>query len=117
MMPRPEAANSAGSQFFISLNYERTKQLDGRYTAFATVIDGIEVVRAIAAVPLSDPETGRPQEPQVIKSVRVLPVTADRNPYQGILDLSPVSTTMPTLEPVPVPTTLPTPVPPLPQTP
>src|SRR5438876_7604063 len=33
-MPRCEYANSAGSQFFICLDYATTKQLDGRYTAF-----------------------------------------------------------------------------------
>ena len=47
-MPRSDFANSAGSQFFIALNYENTQQLDRRYTAFGKVIQGMETVRGIA---------------------------------------------------------------------
>jgi cyclophilin family peptidyl-prolyl cis-trans isomerase len=48
-MPRCEFANSAGSQFFICLKYDNTKQLDRRYTAFGRVIDGMETVKNIGA--------------------------------------------------------------------
>jgi peptidyl-prolyl cis-trans isomerase B (cyclophilin B) len=95
VMPRPEAANSAGSQFFICLDYARTRQLDGRYTAFGKVVQGFEVAQEIAKTPIADPETGRPQTPQIIRAVRILPVTRDNNPYAQMLNLSPVATTSP----------------------
>jgi len=51
-MPRPEFANSAGSQFFICLDYHNTKALDRRYTAFGKVIDGMNAVHEIAKTPV-----------------------------------------------------------------
>lgn len=86
-MPRAEAANSAGSQFFICLDYQRTMQLDLRYTAFGKVVEGIEAVREIAKVP-TDPQTDKPTTPQVIKSVKVLPVTSEKNPYTAIFSIT-----------------------------
>ena len=47
-MARSQDTNSAGSQFFICL--ARCPHLDGQYTAFGKVTDGIEVVREIGAV-------------------------------------------------------------------
>jgi cyclophilin family peptidyl-prolyl cis-trans isomerase len=90
-MPRPEYANSAGSQFFICLNYDRTKQLNGLYTAFGQVESGMDVVQSIGKVP-TDKKTDRPLEPVLIKSVRVIPVTSQNNPYEKALDLSPIAT-------------------------
>jgi peptidyl-prolyl cis-trans isomerase B (cyclophilin B) len=81
VMPRAEFANSAGSQFFICLDPARTRQLDRRYTAFAKVFAGMEAVKKVAAAPIADPRNGRPQKPQLIKSVKVIPVTAKDNPY------------------------------------
>ncbi len=80
-MPRCEYANSAGSQFFICLDYDRTKALDRKYTAFGKVTDGMKAVEAIAAGPLGDPQAGRPREMQFIDKVEVKPVTAQENPY------------------------------------
>jgi len=42
--------NSAGSQFFICLSREGTKSLDGQYTVFGKVIEGLDVLDAIANV-------------------------------------------------------------------
>jgi peptidyl-prolyl cis-trans isomerase B (cyclophilin B) len=83
-MPRCEYANSAGSQFFICLDYERTKALDRKYTAFGKVTEGMKAVQAVAAAPLEDPSAGRPREMQVIEKVEVRPVTAQENPYAGL---------------------------------
>ena len=94
VMPRTEAANSAGSQFFVCLDYNRTKQLDGRYTAFARVVQGMDVVNEIAKTP-TDEKTQRPTTPQIIKSVRIQPVTSEKNPYSAMLNLSDGPTTMP----------------------
>jgi len=79
--PAPQFANSASSQFFVCLNYANTQQLDGRYTAFGEVVDGMEAVKKIAAAPLADPKNGTPRERQSIEKVEVKPVTAQDNPY------------------------------------
>jgi len=47
-MARDEDQNSAGSQFFINLG--DNERLNGRYTVFGDVIDGMDVVDAIAGV-------------------------------------------------------------------
>ena len=86
-LPRPDYANSAGSQFFISLNYARTRQFDRRYTAFARVIDGMNVVESIGQAP-TDQQTESPLEPVVIRQVQVLPVDAAHNPYPTLLSPS-----------------------------
>jgi peptidyl-prolyl cis-trans isomerase B (cyclophilin B) len=79
--PRPEFADSASSQFFVCLNYDNTRALDGKYTAFGEVTDGMDAVNKIAATPLADPRAGRPQQPPVIDRVEVKPVTSAQNPY------------------------------------
>lgn len=93
-MPRSEFANSAGSQFFICLNYQNTRQLDGRYTAFGQVVEGMETVQEIARA-TTDPQTERPTEPQVIRSIRVLSVTPQNNPYARMLGMERAASTQP----------------------
>jgi len=83
--PRPEFADSASSQFFICLDYGRTQRLDGRYTAFGMVVDGLDVLDRLAAAKIADPETGRPENAAVIKSIKVLPVTPEFNPYPELI--------------------------------
>jgi peptidyl-prolyl cis-trans isomerase B (cyclophilin B) len=87
-MPRCEFANSAGSQFFVCLKYDNTKQLDRRYTAFGRVVgvEGLETMKKLADVPLADEVTGRPKEPPKILHVEVKPVTAKENPYLTIFE-------------------------------
>jgi peptidyl-prolyl cis-trans isomerase B (cyclophilin B) len=80
-MARSQEPDSAGSQFFVCLDYARTKQLDRKYTAFGKVVSGMDAVNKIAATPLADERTGAPKETQVIKSVTVKPVTPQDNPY------------------------------------
>lgn len=58
-MARSGDPDSAGSQFFICLGRDKCQHLDGEYTAFGKVVDGIDVVRAIAAVDI-DPGSGAP---------------------------------------------------------
>lgn len=104
-MPRPEYANSAGSQFFICLDYKNTMQLDGRYTVFGKIVSGMDTARTIAKTP-TDPKTDAPTQPQIIRSVTVVPVTADKNPYADLLLLQPLTMPVPAEMPVP-PTTMP----------
>ena len=66
-MARSMAPDSAGSQFFIM--HADAPHLDGSYAAFGKVIEGIEVVDAIAA---SKTDRGdRPLEEQRMKAVTV----------------------------------------------
>ena len=80
-MPRAEFANSAGSQFFVCLDYKNTQHLDHKYTAFGKVTAGMDAVNAIAATPLVDQRSGKPQTPQKIQKAEVKLVTATENPY------------------------------------
>ena len=66
-MARTMAPNSAGSQFFIM--HKNSPHLDGQYAAFGSVIEGMDVVNAIAAVPTNYNE--RPLETQRMKNVTV----------------------------------------------
>jgi cyclophilin family peptidyl-prolyl cis-trans isomerase len=84
-MPRSDAANSASSQFFICLDYEKTKQLDKRYTVFGRVAEGLDVVREIAKTPVGGENGDTPSEKRLIKSVRVLPVSSQNNPYRSMM--------------------------------
>ena len=80
-MPRSEAANSAGSQFFIALDYKTTKRLDGRYTVFGRVTEGLDVLQKLGSVEIANPATGQPRQPQLIRRVRIENVTSENNPY------------------------------------
>jgi cyclophilin family peptidyl-prolyl cis-trans isomerase len=98
VLPRTEFANSAGSQFFICLKYDKTKEFDRRFTAFGKVVDGFKVVQAIGNVKLKDDKTGIPEEPQIVKSITIQPVTPQKNPYVDMLNLKPqTATTVPTI--------------------
>lgn len=94
-LPRPQFANTAGSQFFICLDYANTKALDGRYSDFGKVVSGMDVVKKIAGVPIADSSTGRPVTPPVIQEIQVLPVTAKDNPYVELRKSLTAATTAP----------------------
>jgi peptidyl-prolyl cis-trans isomerase B (cyclophilin B) len=81
-MARSNDPNSAGSQFFVCLDYSATQQLDHNYTAFGKVVDGMDTVKAIAAAPVKE-ET--PDKPVMITKTEVLPVTAQSNPYKSLM--------------------------------
>ena len=66
-MARSMRPNSAGSQFFVM--HEKSPHLDGDYAAFGKVIEGQEVVDAIATV--ATDWNDRPRADQVMKSVTV----------------------------------------------
>jgi len=72
-MARAGDPDSAGSQFFFCLSREGTARLDGQYCSFGELIVGEDVIRAIAATPLSNPATGKPIHPPQIKSIRLVP--------------------------------------------
>ncbi|MCD8359158.1 MAG: peptidylprolyl isomerase [Oscillospiraceae bacterium] len=66
-MARTMMPNSAGSQFFIM--HARSPHLDNQYAAFGKVIEGLDVVDAIAAVQCDFND--KPLVPQVMKQVTV----------------------------------------------
>jgi peptidylprolyl isomerase/peptidyl-prolyl cis-trans isomerase B (cyclophilin B) len=83
-MARTGEPHSASSQFFINvadnafLNH-RGKSVEGwGYAVFGQVVDGMDVVDAIVAVPRGNrgPHGDVPNEPIVIKRVSVLPEAA-----------------------------------------
>lgn len=67
---RTSDPNSAGSQVIIALNRENTAFLDGRYTTFAQLVAGAEVLTTIAKTP-SDAD-GRPKEAVTIESITLV---------------------------------------------
>ena len=83
--PRADYANTAGSQFFFCLDYDRTQQLDRKYTAFGRVTAGVDAAKAIIAAPRNDQD--RPNENQTIDKVEVKEVTAAENPYPAMQKL------------------------------
>jgi peptidyl-prolyl cis-trans isomerase B (cyclophilin B) len=66
-MARSRDVNSAGSQFFVM--HDEYPSLNGQYTVFGEVIDGIEVVDFIANAPRN--RSDRPNEEQRILEVLV----------------------------------------------
>ena len=66
-MARAMDPNSAGSQFF--LMHQDAPYLDGQYAAFGKVIEGIEVVDAIASVKTNYYDM--PLEKVVIKQIKI----------------------------------------------
>ena len=66
-MARSQHPNSAGSQFFVM--HGDADYLDGQYAAFGRIIEGMEVVDAIASVRTDHYD--RPYETQKMKKVTV----------------------------------------------
>jgi peptidyl-prolyl cis-trans isomerase B (cyclophilin B) len=79
-MARAQDPNSAGSQFFVCLDYSRTAQLDRQYTAFGVVTAGLDTVKTIGAVK-TNPENDKPLEAVNIEKADVRFVTPTDNPY------------------------------------
>ncbi len=66
-MARSMMPDSAGSQFFIM--HKNSPHLDGQYAAFGKVIEGMDVVNAIAECDTD--YSDKPLDPQVIKKMTV----------------------------------------------
>lgn len=73
-MARGPDPNSAGSQFF--LMHGASPNLDGQYTAFGRVIEGMDVLNDIANTPVVANSMGEPSKPTewtTLKSVKIVP--------------------------------------------
>jgi len=66
-MARGDDPNSAGSQFYICL--DRVPQLDGKYTVFGQVVEGMEVVKKIGEVETD--ANNRPLENILLRGVMI----------------------------------------------
>ena len=68
-MARTFDINSATSQFFICLR--DFPSLNGKYTVFGEVVEGIEVVDRISRMPVADPQLGTLREKVVMQRVSI----------------------------------------------
>lgn len=77
MARRPGDPGSASSQFFLCLSRGACAGLDGLYTSFATLVEGADVLRTIAAAPTFPVEeaglAGKPIEPVIIERATLVP--------------------------------------------
>ena len=64
----PGKPNSVGSQFFIT--YARQPSLNGEYPVIGRVIDGMDVLKAMEDIPVSE-KKNRPLEDIIIESVHI----------------------------------------------
>jgi peptidyl-prolyl cis-trans isomerase B (cyclophilin B) len=67
-MARSQHPDSAGTQFFVCLTREHCRHLDGQYTAFGQVVEGMDVVEQLGQVPTDAHD--RPKETVELTSVR-----------------------------------------------
>jgi peptidyl-prolyl cis-trans isomerase A (cyclophilin A) len=63
-------AGTSGTQFFITLSPQ--PDLNGQHTLFGELVEGLDVAKAIAAVPRDEKNGDRPLDPPVLKSLRVV---------------------------------------------
>ncbi len=68
-MARSSHPDSAGSQFFICLGRNHCQHLDGQYTAFGKVVEGIEAVDKIAATPLRGETPVNPPKMEKVEKI------------------------------------------------
>ena len=79
-MARSQLPDTAGSQFFITV--AERPDLDGKYAAFGTVIEGMDEVDRIVAVPRD--ENDKPLEDERIRQVRVEQFGVEYGPPEKI---------------------------------
>lgn len=66
-----------GSQFFVAL---AELPLPPYYSVFGTVTSGTDVVDAIAALPVNDPQVGVPLDPAIIEGISISQAAAEGSP-------------------------------------
>lgn len=92
-MANPKKASS-GSQFYIVHDENACLHLDGQYSIFGEVVDGLDVIDKIADVPVD--RMDRPYEDVVIITVK--PVIVEPEPSEETADSAAVQTTEPAEE-------------------
>ena len=66
---RSQDVNSAGSQFFLMV--AKSPHLDRQYTAYGEIVEGIEVVDKIVALPRDHRDNPLPANPAIIEKVTI----------------------------------------------
>ncbi len=66
---RSSDPNSAGSQFF--LMHAKSTHLDGQYTVYGEIVEGLDVVDKIVALPRDSRDNPLPANPAIIESVTI----------------------------------------------
>jgi peptidyl-prolyl cis-trans isomerase B (cyclophilin B) len=66
---RTSDPNSAGSQFFLMV--ARAPHLDNQYTVYGQVIEGMEVIDKIVALPRDSRDNPKPENPAIIEKVTI----------------------------------------------
>lgn len=64
-------AESSGSQFYIT-TVPKHREFDERYVVYGTVLEGLDVVKAIAEAPTEEDNVERPIDPVKLQSAKVL---------------------------------------------
>ncbi|MFZ4508129.1 MAG: peptidylprolyl isomerase [Fimbriimonas sp.] len=66
---RSSDPNSAGSQFFLMA--ATSPHLDGQYSAYGEVVEGLEVIDTIVALPRDSRDNPNPANPAILESVTI----------------------------------------------
>ena len=66
---RSQDVNSAGSQFFLMV--ATSPHLDGQYTAYGEIVEGIEVVDKIVSLPKDQRDNPLPNNPALLEKVTI----------------------------------------------
>jgi peptidyl-prolyl cis-trans isomerase B (cyclophilin B) len=77
-----EELETAACKFYITL--DRAPWMDGNWTVFGKVTQGLDIARAIRARPVRDEEKDRPKTPVVIRSVTVESKEVEPGPAGGM---------------------------------
>jgi len=82
-MARSPDPNSASSQFFVM--HADSPHLDGQYSAFGKVVEGMDTVDRIVSAPGKPIPAGgnRPNDPQIIQRAVVVKAPADKAAFQA----------------------------------
>ncbi len=78
-MAHPALQNTDGSQFFVCV--ATNTAWDGNYTAFGQVVTGLDVVAALASVPVDEANNNRPREDLFLDRVTIRRVGAAANAF------------------------------------
>jgi len=106
-MARSNDPNTNGSQIFLCLNRDGTAFLDGKYTTFGETVRGKDVLKLLAASPISP--TNRPIEPLMIKTATLVdaPPIGDYVPPSNEPPLKPAAAPVVPTTPAPAPSPTP----------
>jgi len=66
---RSSDPNSAGSQFFLMV--AKSTHLDGQYTAYGEIVEGLDVIDKIVALPRDGRDNPHPANPAIIEKVTI----------------------------------------------